>query len=51
VLVGQGYTNREVTEWLDISPATVKTHLSRAQEKLGVRRREIQAMFLRGELR
>nr|WP_226920804.1 response regulator transcription factor [Georgenia subflava] len=39
IAVGRGLTNDEVARQLYLSPATVKTHLSGAQTKLGVRNR------------
>ncbi|MFN2506812.1 MAG: response regulator [Acidimicrobiales bacterium] len=39
VLVGAGLTNDEIAEKLFVSPATAKTHVSRAMVKLGVRDR------------
>ncbi|GAA1932995.1 response regulator transcription factor [Streptomyces sodiiphilus] len=38
-LVGQGLTNDEIARRLVLSPATAKTHVSRAMTKLGVRDR------------
>jgi DNA-binding NarL/FixJ family response regulator len=38
-LVGTGLTNAEIAETLVISPATAKTHVSRAMVKLGVHHR------------
>ena len=38
-LVGAGLTNDEIAERLHVSPATAKTHVSRAMGKLGVRDR------------
>ena len=38
-LVAQGLSNREIAEWFVISPATVKTHVSRAITKLQARDR------------
>jgi DNA-binding NarL/FixJ family response regulator len=38
-LVGEGLSNREIAERLFLSPATAKTHVSRAMGKLGVRDR------------
>jgi DNA-binding NarL/FixJ family response regulator len=38
-LVGHGLTNSEIAERLVVSPATAKTHVSRAMVKLGVRDR------------
>jgi DNA-binding CsgD family transcriptional regulator len=38
-LVAQGMTNREIAEKLFVSENTVKTHCSRAFDKLGARRR------------
>ena len=36
-LLGQGYTNQEVAEQLDISPKTVATYRARIAEKLGLK--------------
>jgi DNA-binding NarL/FixJ family response regulator len=38
-LVGEGLSNREIAERLFVSPATAKTHVSRAMGKLGARDR------------
>jgi len=38
-LIGQGLSNREIAERLFVSENTVKTHCSRAFDKLGARRR------------
>ena len=38
-LVGEGLSNQEIAERLFVSPATAKTHVSRAMGKLGVRDR------------
>jgi DNA-binding NarL/FixJ family response regulator len=38
-LVGEGLSNQEIAERLYMSPATAKTHVSRAMTKLGVRDR------------
>jgi DNA-binding NarL/FixJ family response regulator len=38
-LVGEGLTNAEIAERLVVSPATAKTHVSRAMTKLQVRDR------------
>jgi DNA-binding NarL/FixJ family response regulator len=38
-LVGQGLSNEEIAEQLTLSPATARTHVSRAMVKLGARDR------------
>jgi DNA-binding NarL/FixJ family response regulator len=38
-LVGRGFTNAEIAEQLVVSPATAKTHVSRAMTKLHARQR------------
>ena len=38
-LVARGASNREVADWLSLSPKTVEAHLSRIYRKLGVRSR------------
>jgi DNA-binding NarL/FixJ family response regulator len=38
-LVAEGLTNGEIAERLSVSPATAKTHVSRAMVKLGARDR------------
>lgn len=48
-LVGSGATNAEIARALYISPATVKTHLTRVYAKLGVRSRmQLAALLRRG---
>ncbi|WP_444994704.1 helix-turn-helix domain-containing protein [Aliikangiella sp. IMCC44359] len=39
VLLSEGYTNKEIAKSLDISPNTVKTHLSSVYDKLAVSNR------------
>lgn len=39
VLLAEGITNKEIARRLDVSPNTVKTHVSRLYEKLEVARR------------
>jgi DNA-binding CsgD family transcriptional regulator len=39
-LVAEGATNREVAEYLSLSPHTVNTHLRNVFAKLGIRSRE-----------
>jgi DNA-binding NarL/FixJ family response regulator len=39
ILVASGHTNNEIAQKLYMSPATVRTHVSRAMTKLGVRDR------------
>lgn len=39
VFLSQGYTNKEIARSLDISPNTVKTHLSSVYDKLAVSNR------------
>jgi DNA-binding NarL/FixJ family response regulator len=43
--VGQGLTNEEIAERLFMSPATAKTHVSRAMTKLGARDRAQLVVF------
>jgi len=38
-MIGDGASNRDIAEWLSISPKTVEAHLSRIYRKLGVRSR------------
>jgi DNA-binding NarL/FixJ family response regulator len=38
-LLNEGCSNKEIARQLDVSPNTVKTHVSRLYEKLDVRRR------------
>ncbi len=44
-LVGEGLTNDEIAERLYISPATARTHVSRAMTKLGARDRAQLVVF------
>jgi DNA-binding NarL/FixJ family response regulator len=44
-LVGEGLTNEEIAERLVISPATARTHVSRAMVKLNARDRAQLAVF------
>jgi DNA-binding NarL/FixJ family response regulator len=44
-LVGSGLTNEEIAERLILSPATAKTHVSRAMVKLGARDRAQLVVF------
>jgi DNA-binding CsgD family transcriptional regulator len=37
--IAAGRSNKEIARTLDVSPNTVKTHISRVYEKLGARRR------------
>ncbi len=39
VLVAEGHTNKEIAVRTDVRPATVKKHLERIYDKLGVRTR------------
>jgi len=39
LFLAQGYTNKEIAKYLEISPNTVKTHLSKIFDKLGVSNR------------
>ncbi len=38
-LLSQGHTNKEIARKMEVSPNTVKTHLSKLYEKLDVQRR------------
>jgi DNA-binding NarL/FixJ family response regulator len=44
-LVGEGLSNEEIAERLVVSPATAKTHVSRAMIKLGARDRAQLVVF------
>jgi len=44
-LVGRGRSNDEIAEELFISPATARTHVSRAMTKLGARDRAQLVVF------
>ena len=44
-LVAQGMTNDEIAERLVVSPATARTHVSRAMIKLGARDRAQLVVF------
>jgi DNA-binding NarL/FixJ family response regulator len=44
-LVGRGLSNDEIAEWLVISPATARTHVSRAMVKLNARDRAQLVVF------
>jgi DNA-binding CsgD family transcriptional regulator len=50
-LVGQGATNAQIARSLHLSEATVKTHLSHAYAKLGVRTRTELAVLVRDRRR
>lgn len=45
VLVGRGLSNPDIAERLVLSPATARTHVSRAMVKLGARDRAQLAVF------
>jgi DNA-binding NarL/FixJ family response regulator len=49
-LIAEGLTNRSIAERLFISEATVKVHVQRIFEKLGVRSRTEAALRARAEL-
>lgn len=44
-LVGRGMSNREIAAHLVLSPATARTHVSRAMVKLGARDRAQLVVF------
>ena len=44
-LVGEGLTNDEIADRLVVSPATARTHVSRAMVKLGARDRAQLVVF------
>jgi DNA-binding NarL/FixJ family response regulator len=44
-LVARGLSNDEIAEWLTISPATARTHVSRAMTKLAARDRAQLVVF------
>jgi DNA-binding NarL/FixJ family response regulator len=44
-LVGRGLSNDEIADWLTISPATARTHVSRAMTKLAARDRAQLVIF------
>jgi DNA-binding NarL/FixJ family response regulator len=44
-LVGEGLSNEEIAERLVVSPATARTHVSRAMIKLGARDRAQLVVF------
>jgi DNA-binding NarL/FixJ family response regulator len=44
-LVAQGLNNHEIAERLTVSPATARTHVSRAMTKLGARDRAQLVVF------
>lgn len=50
-LAGAGATNFEIAQRLQLSPATVKTHLNRAYTKLGVRSRTQLSLMIGGARR
>jgi DNA-binding NarL/FixJ family response regulator len=43
--VGEGLSNDEISERLSVTPATARTHVSRAMGKLGVRDRAQLVVF------
>ncbi len=44
-LVGRGLSNEDIADWLTISPATARTHVSRAMVKLNARDRAQLVVF------
>ncbi len=44
-LIGEGLSNEEIAERLVVSPATARTHVSRAMVKLGARNRAHLVVF------
>ena len=38
-LIAKGYANKEIAQLLDLSPNTIKTHISKLYDKLGVNNR------------
>jgi DNA-binding NarL/FixJ family response regulator len=44
-LVGRGLSNEDIADWLKISPATARTHVSRAMVKLNARDRAQLVVF------
>ena len=46
MLAARGWTNQEIGVQMNISPNTVKRHISLALQKLGIRRRQELRQFL-----
>ena len=46
MLAARGWTNQEIGAQMNISPNTVKRHISLALQKLGIRRRQELRQFL-----